>query len=290
MCKIGVEICCFILKLADLNSSNKIGADADGCLKWQPCFRQNGRASRRCSELEHPNLSSRIWELCLDILTTTIPGYLSTFGEVDGLFLCMCLCKQILTDIYIYTYVYPARFRGSDQLWWRMNYWDSLIFTRKRFGKNIWMDIPAICSTWDFLLLLKHGRNTWCIHPVSWACFVFQIHWGRVQLWLYGRMIFFFWDMLVLLAHFKKWCIILLYLLVGQEKIWKRIILDVSKHKLHHSDWWNDVEFMILFFFFRFALEVNGLVFSNNVPEIWKAEQHACIKEEDLNRCGRNIA
>ena len=42
--KVGVAICvCIFLKLADLNSSNKIGADADGCLKWQPCFRQNGR-------------------------------------------------------------------------------------------------------------------------------------------------------------------------------------------------------------------------------------------------------
>ncbi len=53
------------------------------------------------------------------------------------------------------------------------------------------------------------------------------------------------------------------------------IILDDSKLKLHHSDWWNGhAEFMMLFFIFRFALEVNGLAFSNiNIPEIWKASK-----------------
>lgn len=122
MCKIGVEICFFFLKLADLNSSNKIGADADGCLKWQPCFRQNGRALRRCSELEHPNLSSRIWELwsfyLFGISTATI--------TIAGCGVCEPLVKLMFFSQYVFVnkfwQICPARFWGSYQLWWRMSH------------------------------------------------------------------------------------------------------------------------------------------------------------------------
>ena len=270
MCKIGVEICCFILKLADLNSSNKIGADADGCLKWQPCFRQNGRASRRCSELEHPNLSSRIWELCLDALNNNYP-WLPVNLWWSWWFVA---CVNKFSQIYIYIHMYTQQDFGArisfGEGWIIEIHWFS---PEKDSEKNIWMDIPAICSTWDFLLLLKHGRNTWCIHPVSWACFVFKrstegesnsdcmAGWFSFFLGQAG----FCWPILRSAASFC--CIFLLV----KRKFGSGIILDVSKHKLHHSDWWNDVEFMILFFIFRFALEVNGLAFSNNVPEIWKA-------------------
>lgn len=147
------DLLLFFLKLADLNSSNKIGADADGCLKWQPCFRQNGRVSRRCSELEHPNLSSRIWELCLFLtFSAFITNHyrwlrcLWTFGEVDIFLLSMCLCKQISADAQ---QGFGARISFGEG--WIMIFTD---FPKKRFGG---MDLkgwkPAICFTWDFFLL-----------------------------------------------------------------------------------------------------------------------------------------
>lgn len=66
-------------------------------------------------------------------------------------------------------------------------------------------------------------ETPWWIHPVSNGLVLYSRSTeGESNSDCMAGWFSFFGICWFLLAHFKKWCIILLYLLVGQEKIWKR--------------------------------------------------------------------